>query len=195
MRETMLRQHGPLFLSAALLMAIAAAGCRSDERLAELSRESMNRQAEQNAQMARQSEAVTKTTEELIQSESNVQHDASQLNTQLHTERSTMDQQRQDLENERRSLAIQRQREPIIAEAIGAAAALFAAALPLVVCWYLVRSLFFSTTDESTAAEILVEQLATQGPLLTACAEPGFLENAHSAPNAEAEPTPVDTSI
>ena len=32
------------------------------------------------------------------------------------------------------------------------------------------RSLFLSASEDSTAAEILIEQLATQGPLLTACA-------------------------
>ena len=136
--------------------------------MVELSRESLNRQAEQNAQMARQSQAVTETTHELIKAESTVQSDANQLQQELHTERSTLDQQRQDLENERRSLAAERQRDPIIAETIKGLAIVVAAALPLVVCWYLVRSLFLSTSEDFTAAEILIEQLATQGPLLTA---------------------------
>jgi hypothetical protein len=169
MRGTLRRLKRQLLL-AAIAITVIYLGCDSDQRVVELSRESLNRQAEQNAQMARQSQAVTETTHELIKAESSVQSEASQLQQQLHTERSALDQQRQDLEGERRSLASERQRDPIIAETIKGVAIVAAAALPLVVCWYLARSLFLSTSDDFTAAEILIEQLATQGPLLTACA-------------------------
>jgi hypothetical protein len=167
MRETLRRLRRPLLL-AAIMASVIYLGCDADQRVVELSRESLNRQAEQNAQMARQSQAVTETTHELIKAESTVQTDANQLQQELHTERSTLDQQRQDLEIERRSLAAERQRAPIIAEAIKGLAMVVAAALPLVVCWYLVRSLFLSTSEDFMAAEILIEQLATQGPLLRA---------------------------
>ena len=169
MQETLRRLKRRLLL-AAIAMTVIYLGCDSDQRVVELSRESLNRQAEQNAQMAKQSQAVTETTHELIKAESTVQSDASRLQQELHTERSTLDQQRQYLENERRSLATERQRDPIIAESIKGLAVVVAAALPLVVCWYLVRSLFLSTSEDFTAAEILIEQIATQGPLLTACA-------------------------
>jgi hypothetical protein len=169
MRRTPRRIRRPLLL-AAIMVSVIFLGCDSDQRVVELSRESLNRQAEQNAQMARQSQAVTETTHELIKAESTVQTDANQLQQQLHAERTALNQQRQDLENERRSMADERQRDPIIAETIKGLALVVAAALPLVVCCYLVRSLFLSTSEDFTAAEILIEQLATQGPLLTACA-------------------------
>ncbi|HEV3300774.1 MAG TPA: hypothetical protein VG055_14085 [Planctomycetaceae bacterium] len=184
MRRTPRRIRRPLLL-VAIAMTVIYLGCDSDQRVVELSRESLNRQAEQNAQMAKQSQAVTETTQELIKAESTVQSDASQLQQELHTERSTLDQQRQDLENERRSLAAERQRDPIIAESIKGIALVVAAALPLVVCWYLVRSLFLSTSEDFTATEILIEQLATQGPLLTACANAALPAPAH-----EDQPTP-----
>ena len=170
MRGTPRRLRWPLLL-AAITVSIIQPGCDSDQRVVEVSRESLNRQAEQNAQMAQQSQAVTETTHELIKAESTVQSDANQLQQELHAERSTLDQQRQDLENERRSLAAERQRDPIISESINGLSLVVAAALPHVVCWYLVRSLLLSTSEDSTAAEILLEQLATQGPLLMACAQ------------------------
>jgi septal ring factor EnvC (AmiA/AmiB activator) len=104
MRGTPRRLERPLLL-ATIAMTVIYLGCDSDQRVVEISRESLNRQAEQNAQMAKQSQAVTETTHELIKAESSVQADANQLQQELHTERSTLDQQRQDLENERRSLA------------------------------------------------------------------------------------------
>jgi hypothetical protein len=168
MQEIVRRSKRRILLTV-IVVSLTFLGCDSDQRVVELSRESLNRQAEQNAQMARQSQTVAETTHELIKAESSVQSDANQLQQQLHDERSALDQQRQDLESERRSLAAERQREPIVAESIKGTALVIAAALPLVVCWYLVRSLALSTREDSAAAEILIEQLATQGPLLTAC--------------------------
>jgi hypothetical protein len=190
MRGTLRRLSRPLLL-AAMVVSVIQPGCDSDHRVVEISRESLNRQAEQNAQMAKQSQAVTETTHELIKAESTVQSDASQLQQELHTERSTLDQQRLDLENERRSLAVERQRDPIIAETIKGLAIVIAAALPLVVCWCLVRSLFLSTSEDFTAAEILIEQFATQGPLLTACAHAALplAVNEHQ-PTLDVPPTP-----
>jgi hypothetical protein len=179
MQMTLCRLRRRLLL-AAITMGTVVAGCDSDQRVVELSRESVNRQAEQNHEMARQNQAVTATTQQLIQSETDVQHDASQLHEQLHTERSALDQQRQDLEGERRSLADERQRDSVIAQAIPGIVAIVVAALPLVVCWYLARSMFVSVSDDATAAEILIEQLATQGPLLTACSTRGLPDEERS---------------
>jgi hypothetical protein len=192
MRGPLRRLERPLLI-AAIAMTVIYLGCDSDQRAVEISRESLNRQAEQNAQMAKQSQAVTETTHELIKAESTVQSDANQLQQQLHTERSTLDQQRQDLENERRSLATERQRDPIIAESIKGLAIVVAAALPLVVCWYLVRSLFLSASEDFTATEILIEQIATQGPLLTACAHaalPLAVNEDQSTPESPTTPDP-----
>jgi hypothetical protein len=178
MPMTLCRLHRRLLLATITIGVIA--GCDSDQRVVELSRESLNRQAEQNHDMARQNQAVTETTQQLIQSESNVQHDASQLHEQLHSERSNLDQQRQDLEGERRNLATERQRESLLGQAIPGVVAIIVAALPRVVCWYLARSMFVSVSDDSTAAEILIEQLATHGPLLTACSKKGLPDDDRS---------------
>jgi hypothetical protein len=179
MQMILCRLHRRLLLAAFTIVTVVV-GCDSDQRTVEISRESLNRQAEQNHEMARQNQAVTETTQQLIRSETDVQHDASQLHEQLHTERSALDQQRQDLEGERRSLAAERQRDSVIARAIPGVVAIVVAALPLIVCWYLARSMFVSVNDDSTAAEILIEQLATQGPLLTACSKPGLPNDEHS---------------
>jgi hypothetical protein len=68
------RLHRRLLL-AALTIVTVVAGCDSDQRAVAISRESLNRQAEQNHEMARQNQAVTETTQQLIKSETDVQHD------------------------------------------------------------------------------------------------------------------------
>ncbi|HEV3302405.1 MAG TPA: hypothetical protein VG055_22310 [Planctomycetaceae bacterium] len=190
MQETLRRSKRRIPHTVIVAMLIFL-GCDSDQRVVEVSRESLNRQAERNAEMARQGQAVTETTHELIKAESTVQSDANQLQQQLHDERSALDQQRQDLESERRSLSAERQREPIIAESIKGVALVIAAALPLVVCWYLVRSLALSTSEDSAAAEILIEQLATQGSLLTACVNGALPAPAHEHQSTPALPPPA----
>jgi type VI protein secretion system component VasF len=76
-----------------------------------------------------------------------------------------LDDQRQSIEVERQSLAAARQREPIVAEAIGAAALLLAALLPLLLAAYALRQLKAGSTDEAVK-EVLVRELV-EGPLLT----------------------------
>jgi hypothetical protein len=165
----MRRTRRPLRL-AAIIIGIISGGCESDQRLMDLSRESLNRQAEQNEQIARQGQAVTDTTQQLIKAESAVQSEATVLEQQLHAERSALDRQREGLENERRELADDRRRDPMIAESIKGLTVLVAAALPLVICWYLARSLFLSAGEDATAVEVLIDQLATRKPLLSDCA-------------------------
>src|SRR4051812_40968574 len=93
-----------------LIPLLIVAGCDSDERVVKLSRESMNRQAEQNAQIARQSQAVADATKQLVQAESQAQEKHQQLEQQLHAERGSLDRQHEDLETERRAIAAQRHR-------------------------------------------------------------------------------------
>jgi len=178
----------PLCL-AAIVMGVW--GCDSNQRLVELSQESLSRQAEQNAQMTRQSQAVTETTQQLIKAESAVQDDATQLEQQLHAERSALDRQRAGLDDERRDLAAERQRTPMIAESIKGVALLVASALPLVICWYLARALFLSAGEDSTAAEILLEQLAMREPLLTAWATAALLPPACSDRSKDSLASPL----
>jgi hypothetical protein len=59
------RLHRRLLL-AAITMGTVVVGCDSDQRAVEISRESLKRQAEQNHEMARQNQAVTATTQQLI---------------------------------------------------------------------------------------------------------------------------------
>jgi hypothetical protein len=80
-------------------------------------------------------------------------------------QRSGLNQQRDALEQERRQIAEQRNRDPIVAESIQAAAGLLAAISPLPVCLVLLRSLLYGS-DEDVLADLLIEDLVAQHPLL-----------------------------
>ncbi len=115
------------------------------------------------------------------------------LHRQIEVERADVNQQRDALEQERRQIAAERNRDPIIAESIQLAAGLIAAVLPLLVCLYLLRGLF-DKPDQDALAELLVEDLVSRQPLLGNSAplnlpETGGNPRLPAGPPAEERPT------
>ena len=132
------------------LLALVGVGCSSgDERLVELSRESTERQAEQNRLVEANNRQVLEATNRLVEADAKSRTENIDLHRQIETERSGVHQQRDALEQERRQIAGERIRDPIIAESIRAVAGLIAAILPLLVCLFLLRGLFHKSDQEA----------------------------------------------
>jgi hypothetical protein len=149
------------------LIALIAIGCSSgDERLVDLSRESTERQAEQNRLVETNNRQVLDATNKLVEADAKSRTESIELHRQIEAERSGVNQQRDALEQERRQIAAERNRDPIVAGSIQAAVGLIAAILPLLVCLALLRGLFHKPDGESLA-EILVEELVSEHPLLS----------------------------
>jgi VIT1/CCC1 family predicted Fe2+/Mn2+ transporter len=149
------------------VISLIAIGCSSgDERLVELSRQSTDRQAEQNQLVETNNRQVLEAANRLVEADAKSRSENNDLHRQIESERSGVNQQRDALEQERRQIALERNRDPIIAESIEAAAGLIAAILPLLVCLFLLRGLF-SRTDGEALAEVLIEDLVSQQSLLT----------------------------
>jgi len=154
------------FWAASILVCFAVMGCSSgDERLADLARQSADRQAEQNRLVETNNQQVIDATKRLVEADTQGRKETIELHRQIEAERSGVNQQRDALEQERRQLAAQRNRDPIVAESILAAAGLIAAILPLAVCVYLLRGLFHKSDGEAMA-EVLIQELVAQRPLL-----------------------------
>jgi len=152
------------------IIGLITVGCSSgDDRLVELSRQSTERQAEQNRLVEANNRQVLEATNKLVEADAKSRTENIELHRQIEVERSGVNQQRDALEQERRQIAAERNRDPIIAESIQAAVGLIAAILPLLVCLVLLRGLFHKPDGESLA-EILIEDLVSQHPLL---GEPG----------------------
>lgn len=90
-----------------------------------------------------------------------------QLQKQWQTERTDLNEQRDRLEAERQDIAIQRQREPLIAASIQQVGTLALCLLPLIVCALLLRR-SDEPEDENTIAEMLVSYLMLAKPTLFA---------------------------
>ncbi|HXY34306.1 MAG TPA: hypothetical protein VEI07_08770 [Planctomycetaceae bacterium] len=96
------------------LIALIAIGCSSgDERLVELSRQSADRQAEQNRLVETNNRQVLEATDKLVEADAKSRIENFELHRQIEAERSGVNQQRDALEQERRQqLAIAIQSSP-----------------------------------------------------------------------------------
>jgi len=164
------------------LTVLTAIGCSPapdtrDARLTRVVEESMARQQEQNQYIAKQSEAIITETQRLVDaSKELVATDAKtrqellaaqdRLNTQLNAQRAAITDAQDQLEEERRLIAQQRHRDPIIANSIQTIGLVLACLLPLGVCGLVVWRLGQSEPNDAAVAELLVAELTADRPML-----------------------------
>ena len=154
-------------LTAPTLVVLIAIGCSSsDDRLVDLSQKLADRQADQNRLVEANNRQVLEATKRLVEADAKGRTENLELHRRIEVERSGVNEQRDALEQERRQIAAQRNRDPIIAESIELAAGLIAAVLPLLVCLYLLRGLFDKPATRQPLAELLVEDLVSRQTLL-----------------------------
>jgi ABC-type transport system involved in cytochrome bd biosynthesis fused ATPase/permease subunit len=151
-------------------------------------------QVEHIEQQAAQNTAAAKA---LVEADAQARQDLTALQHDLQTERAEVGRQRDALEVERKTLAAERQRAPIIAVAIQRVGFLALAALPLLLCWLLLRA---PHGDQSTTEleELLilgfadeVSPLSPSGGLFAALPPPvpkALDDKSRSEPEDRSEP-------
>jgi hypothetical protein len=145
----------------------AVSGCESDDsRLARLSQDAAARQADQNREIAR-----------LVESQQALQQG-------IDAERGRLDQQRTTLDDERRNIARERIRDPIIANALIGAIILAACALPLLLALFVLRGTHTMESDEEPLSELLIQELVADEPLLLPRPNRPVIETALTANDA-----------
>lgn len=179
-------QHNPrtalAAMIAALLMLLTTIGCgpapdMRDQRLADFARQSTERQAKQNETMARQSQSVVEESAKLAQAAQQlVESDAKsraeliaaqeRLTSQLDQQRAVVDCGRDQLEAERKQIAAERHRDPIVAASIQTIGLIVACLLPLAVCIFVIRQMCRAEPDDAAVASLLVNELTAESPLL-----------------------------
>ena len=168
----------PRSLTVAMLLA-AFAGCSRppDERLAEMAQQTVAEQARQNDRMADQSEAIVEESHQLAEAAKElVQRDAEarreliaaqqQLTTQLNEQQSAIYTGRDQLEQDRREIAQQRIRDPIVAAVIQNFGLVIACLLPLLVAVLVIRQMQSQEPDHAAVAELLTLELTSEQPRL-----------------------------
>ena len=155
------------------------AGCSRApaEQLAEFAQQSMSEQSFQNRRMADQSEAIIEESHQLAEAAKNlVEHDAEarreliaaqqELTFQLNEQQSAIYTGHERLEQDRRDIAEQRHRDPIIAAVIQNIGLVIACLLPLLVAVQVIWQMQSQEPDHAAVAELLTLDLTSEEPLL-----------------------------
>ncbi|WP_145346226.1 hypothetical protein [Rosistilla ulvae] len=166
-----------MFAAVLVLAAIAGCGRSPDERLAEFAQQTMTEQIKQNGRMADQSQAVVEESHQLAEAAKElVEHDAEarreliaaqqELTTQFNEQQSAIYKGHDRLEQDRREIADQRDRDPIVAAVIQNFGMVIACLLPLFVSVFVIRQMQSQEPDHAAVAELLTLELTSEEPRL-----------------------------
>jgi hypothetical protein len=160
-----MRINHAMCMTILLVLIATMIGCEEDEQLARMAQEHARRQAAQSQQMAQLQQEVAQGTRELVEANDRAQQAVGSLHRDIQTERSEVGRQRDLLEEDRKQIAEQRHRDPIIAATIMQVGMVVACVLPLILCWYLLHR-EPAQADDAAVAEVLFEDLTAETPLL-----------------------------
>lgn len=162
----MMKREVMLILAAAAIMLVGI-GCDEDEnkRLADMAERQMARQAEQNRKLIQLQQEAAEGARRLVEADAQARQEMVAIQRELQAERAEVDEQRDLLEDERRDLAAQRQRDPVVAAAIANCGLLLVSVLPLILCWCLLHQRQEPADDQEVLA-VLLEELTADKPLL-----------------------------
>lgn len=117
------------------IILVIAVGCDTpDERLVHQLAETSREVVQQNQEIAKTQHEIAEGSKQLVNAVAESRHEHNELQKDLQ-------QQRDSVESERRSIAVERRYESLLIPVIETAGVLLVAALPLVLCWYLLHGL------------------------------------------------------
>ena len=171
-----------------IILVLLMTGCQSkDERLVKMAEEHEKRQAEQNRQMAQLQQEVAAGSRRLVEADAEAREKLMALQEGLRMDQADVGRQRDQLEAERRDIAAQRNRDPIIASTLMQIGLILACLVPLVLCGYLIHSLRSAGDSDATVVELLVEELVSERPKLLSGSVVADRRGALGPPTAAAE--------
>jgi len=169
-------------------MTLLATGCSDsrDERFRQLAQQSLTQQAEQNKRLADQSQQIAEASKLLVENDARARKEMlaahATLQKELQTERANINQQLSELESERREIAKQRGRDPIVAESITAFGVTLACLLPLFLAGYIIRAVTQYGDESAALGELLVVEMTSEKPMLLPIAPRPVAALEHSPP-------------
>jgi hypothetical protein len=160
-----------------LILIALMIGCESaDERLAGFAERSNAEQARQNQVTSEMAREAADNQRRMVESVEKSRQDLVGLHKDLELQRTTIDQERRDLADER-------YRESLLAPVLTSIGLLLVTALPLVLCWYLLHTLKNSPTDEAAVTQLLVQDLVAERPILLPTPPPPTRPITHAIPD------------
>ena len=132
-----MRNVNPVILVVLLILLLIGCTNSSDDRLVQMAQEHEKRQSAQSQQMARLQQEVAEGSKKLVEADAKARVELAALQHALRKDQAAVGRQRDQLEAERRGIATQRSRDPIVAAAITNTGLALVCLLPLLVCVYM----------------------------------------------------------
>ncbi|MDP6718224.1 MAG: hypothetical protein QGF59_06210 [Pirellulaceae bacterium] len=143
----------PRHAATMILLIVLATGCSSsDDRLVRHVAESNRQQAAQNQEIAKVHREVAEGTSRLVEA-------VAESRKEMVAMESDLQEQRTQLDEERRAIANERHRESLLAPIVSSVGLMLVAALPLVLCLYLLHGL---RTPDEDVSEVLIQNLVSE---------------------------------
>jgi len=156
MEKTVLKNPGIAAILATLILLMIGCEDPTDERLLNMAQRHSQRQAEQSQQMLALQQEVAAGSRDLVEADARAREE-------LVTQQSGVNQQRDQLEQDRKAIASQRYRDPLIAAVITHLGMIALCLLPLIICWQLLRQPVKPVSDQELS-EILLNDLVNPEP-------------------------------
>jgi hypothetical protein len=179
----------PAMAGTALVIFVALSGCGQapdyrDQRLADFAQRSTSEQVQQNARMAELVQRDAESRRELLATHQ-------EFTTQLNRQQSVIDAGRDRLEQDRRDIAQQRHRDPIIAATLQNVGLLMACLVPLLLAGLIVWQMKHQEPDHAAVAELLVCELTSDTPLfLPTSVQPRLTASSNASPRLPSHDEP-----
>jgi hypothetical protein len=157
-----------------IAIVLIAIGCQSDsDRVAELASRHATQQAELSRETVKLQNELVEGTQKLVEADAQARRDFLELEGKLDEQRVEVGRRHDELESERREIAKQRYRDPLVANALLAVATLLACLLPMLLAGWLLRSQL-NETDDYTATEMLLDEITARHPTLASPSRPAM---------------------
>jgi len=160
-----------------ILIAMSTLGCSSEsDRMAKLAERMVRSQSEVNSNLTRTNEKFVELNRELQKERTGIQN-----------ERLTLNDQFERLEQDRRDLNSQRRSEAAWSESFHFLAIVIAAIMPLFLCAYLIWIAAQSSVQQEEVNSILIRELVSAEPRLIAAPNLAAIELVESGDQTQAE--------
>jgi hypothetical protein len=147
-----------------ILLILLIAGCDTDKRLVQISREAADRQAEQNKEMARVNRSVAEGTKRVVTEHANGRENLNTLHQGVQAQQEGVNRQRDALESERQKIAGVRLTESRLGPLLSSLGIFLLGATTIGFCAFLLVHLYQPGDDP--LGELLLEDLVSVQPKL-----------------------------
>ncbi len=158
--------HWALALGVCLMAGCDESDSQLHRRVAEVAQQGADRQAAQNAEMARLNREVAEGTRRMVEADALARADHVAVHHEIQAERAVLHEGFDALEDERQQIAQQRRTESALGPALGLVSGTLVVSAVIGLCWLLLWQSHRSDPSDADVNAILIAELVSEHPRL-----------------------------